>query len=295
MRLLRSFVFLVLAVVVGATSLTSAQDRQWDDGITLFTDQNFRGKSANYRYDVPNLDPLGLNDDVSSLTVGQREVWEVCEHANYQGRCVLISGDQPNLRSNGLDDRISSFRRLRGRGRPDRPPQYDPYMVLFDRTSYRGNPTNYNTSTPDLFDNNRRARSVTIGRGKWELCEGRNFSGRCITLDRSVSDLRNYNLNRVSSVRPLDDGGYDPPSNDDWYIVLFDQTNYRGTPANYNGAESDLNIRARSVTIGGGVWELCEGRNFTGRCVTLGSSVPDMRSVFGNRVASLRPARRQPR
>ena len=50
------------------------------------------------------------------------------------------------------------------------------------------------------------------------------------------------------------------------------------------------------LTIGKGVWELCDGRNFTGRCVTLNNSVADMRTMnIGNRIASLRPLSRQPR
>jgi len=69
-------------------------------GITIFTDQNFRGKSSTFREDVPDLEPLGLNDKISSLRVGPGEQWEVCEHSNYQGRCVVVSGLEPDLRRN---------------------------------------------------------------------------------------------------------------------------------------------------------------------------------------------------
>ena len=59
------------------------QERQMGGvGITVFSDKNFRGRSATYRQDVPDLEPLGLNDKVSSLRVGPREQWEVCEHSN---------------------------------------------------------------------------------------------------------------------------------------------------------------------------------------------------------------------
>jgi hypothetical protein len=81
------------------------------------------------------------------------------------------------------------------------PPQNDWYIVLYDQPSYRGNPTNYKGPVPSL---NRRAWSVTIGRGVWELCEGANFTGRCITLDQSVPDLGAQGLRgAVRSVRPV--------------------------------------------------------------------------------------------
>jgi hypothetical protein len=244
---------------------------------------------------VPNLDPLGINDRISSLRVGPGEQWEVCEDSNYQGRCVVVSGEERDLRSNSWSDKISSMRRVRGGFAPGPPSQGNPYIVLFDRTTYRGNPTNYYGPESNL---NQRVQSITIGSGVWELCEGRNFTGRCVTVNISVPDLIVHNMrNRVRSVRPIGSGGSTPPpSTGDWYLVLFDRPNYQGNPTNYNGEESNLNKRARSVTIGRGVWELCNGRNFSGNCVTLDRSVPDLRShnMFG-RISSLRPVTRQPR
>ena len=298
MRCLRFFVYSLFVILfAGNLIVSSAQERQMGGvGITVFTDVNFGGKSATFREDVPNLDPLGFNDKISSLRVGRGERWEVCKDANYQGRCVIVSGEEPDLRRNSWNDLISSFRRVRG-GVPRPPEQGNSYIVLFDRTNYRGNPTNYDGPYPDVGG---RAQSVTIGRGVWELCEGQNYSGRCVTLDQSVPDLGAYNLlNRVYSVRPVgSEGSQPPPPTSDWYIVLFDQTNYRGTPINYNQGVSDLSgnsRRAQSVTIGRGVWELCENRNFKGRCITFDTSVPNLPYFLRNHVSSLRPVRRQRR
>ena len=291
------FVFVILGGILAAP----AQERHMGGvGITIFADRNFRGKSATFQQDVPNLDGLGFNDKVSSLRVGRGERWEVCEHANYQGRCVVVSGEESDLKRNGWNDLISSFRRVNGGIVPPRPepPSGNWYIVLFDQPTYRGNPINLNVETSDLGNLGRRTQSVTIGRGVWQFCEGRNYTGRCVTLDRSVPDLRAYNLNhRIGSVRPVGAGGpTHPPEGTDWYIVLFDQPNYRGNPTNYNSEMSSINKRSGSVTIGRGVWELCEGRNFTGRCVRLDKSVSDLRG-FGlpDRVSSVRPLIRQPR
>ena len=122
MRLLSFFVYsLFVIAVIGNPMVNSAQERQMGGvGITIFTDQNFRGKSSTFREDVPDLEPLGLNDKVSSIKVGPGEQWEVCEHSNYQGRCVVVSGTEPDLGRNSWNDLISSLRRVRG-GRPPAP------------------------------------------------------------------------------------------------------------------------------------------------------------------------------
>ncbi len=176
--------------------------------------------------------------------------------------------------------------------------QNDEYVVLFTQPTYRGTPKNFNGPTPSVSRDRtyRRVGSVTIGRGIWELCEGENYTGRCVTLDQSVPDFSVYNLRSVRSLRPA--RRVTPVR--DWYIVLFDQPTYRGTPKNFNASTSDVDVswnrRARSVTVGRGVWELCNGPNFTGRCLTVSQSVPDLLTLgFRGRVRSLRPVPRQPR
>jgi len=47
-------------------------------------------------------------------------------------------------------------------------------------------------------------------------------------------------------------------------------------PIAHSGPNRSIPNNGQSVTIGGGVWELCEGRNFSGRCITLDHSVPDL-------------------
>ena len=297
---------LLVVAAIGTVVASSAQERQLGGvGITIFTDSNFRGKSATFREDVSDLVRHGLNDKISSLIVAPGEQWEVCEHTNYQGRCVVVSGEEPELKRHSWSDEISSFRRVSGSsgggGGPvfPRPPSQDRYIVLYDQPNFRGNPMNYNEPVSNLAG--FRAGSVTIGRGVWELCESPNFTGSCVTLDQSVPDLSAYGMrNRVASLRPSGgDGAYVPrptrptlPPQGESYIVLYDQPMYRGNPMNYNGPVSNLaGFRAGSVTIGRGVWEVCESPNFRGRCITLDRSVPDL-NAYGmrNRVASVRPS-----
>jgi len=78
-------------------------------------------------------------------------------------------------------------------------------------------------------------------------------------------------------------------------IVLFDQTGYRGAAQNVTEAVPGLGAfanRARSVQILDGVWELCEEPRWTGRCVRVTSSAPDLGRVGLRGVASARPLER---
>jgi Beta/Gamma crystallin len=189
------FVLSVLAVTtIGTMVVSSAQQRQVGGvGLTVFADSNFRGKTQTFRRDVSDLARYGLNDRISSLRVGPGEQWEVCEHANYQGRCVVVSGEEPDLGRNSLSDIISSFRRVGGSGgggsAGPTPPQGNWYMVLYDQPNYRGRVMRYKAAAAILSGFTNRAQSVTIGKGVWELCEGTNWIGRCVTLEQSVPDL----------------------------------------------------------------------------------------------------------
>lgn len=286
----RTFVVLMgIAVLFGTAVLTSAQDNRQIGGvgITVFVDRNFRGLAQTFQQDTPDLRPFGLDDRISSLAVARDEQWEVCDGVRYSGRCLIVSGQVADLRSNNWDDKIRSFRRTRGNPTPG--PGGEVYIVLFTQTNFRGTPRNFRGPEANL---DRSAQSVTIGGGTWQLCDGRNFSGRCVTLNQSVADLNRYNMRgRVSSARPLS-----PPTNAEFYVVLFDRENFTGNPTNFSAAQTDISINARSATIGNGNWELCDGRNYTGRCVTISQNVPNLAILHINRrIRSLRPLVRQPR
>lgn len=291
-KFLSKLTFLSLAFFAfGVFSVCLGQDGRFMGGvgITVFEDRNFRGKSATYTSDVSNLDGTGFNDRISSIRVGPGEQWEVCKDANFQGRCVVVSGTESDLRKNSWDDMISSMRRVGGSGGSGS----TGYIVLFDQPSYRGNPTNYNRATPNLYSMNGRARSVTIGGGSWDLCEGTNYTGRCITMDMSSPSIPA--AMRISSVRPTSGYGTAPPT-DNPYIVIFDRENYRGNPTNYNSSRRLISKKARSITIGSGVWEICDGLNFTGRCITLSQSTSRLAMYnIGSTIRSVRPVTKQPR
>ncbi|TAG79151.1 MAG: glycine zipper 2TM domain-containing protein, partial [Betaproteobacteria bacterium] len=78
--------------------------------VSLFTEDGFRGRVVTVNTPVHNLRAFRLNDSVSSLVI-ERGRWQVCDDADYLGRCVVLRpGSYPNLYNVGLNDRVSSIR-----------------------------------------------------------------------------------------------------------------------------------------------------------------------------------------
>lgn len=175
-------------------------------GITVFEDSNFRGRSASFRNDTPDVGRAGgLNDRISSLRIARGEFWEACQHINYGGRCQVFSGTESNL-GNGWNDEISSLRRVRGGGggggggiRPPFPGRGR--IVLFEERRFRGRSVAVNGVEGYLSGFNDRAESVQVFGGSWELCEDSEFRGRCVTVSSNSADLGSLR-GKVSSVRP---------------------------------------------------------------------------------------------
>lgn len=83
--------------------------------VTLYGREGFRGRAVQVNSTVPNLGRVGFNDLASSVIV-DRGRWEVCEHAQFEGRCVVLRpGSYDSLARMGMSDRISSVRPV-GRG-----------------------------------------------------------------------------------------------------------------------------------------------------------------------------------
>ena len=114
-----------LGMLLVPTLLVTQERQTGGPGLTVFRDVNFRGRSATFRDDISNLQSVGLNDQVSSLRVGANELWEVCEHSEFRGRCRVVSGSEADLRRGSWNNMISSARRVSGSGRP-RPRWYRP-------------------------------------------------------------------------------------------------------------------------------------------------------------------------
>jgi hypothetical protein len=293
----RAFLLAIVGMTMGLGSFVAlAQERQIGGvGLTIFADRHFRGRSATLRDDTPDLRSIGLNDAARSLRAGPGEQWEVCEHAGYRGRCVVVSGSEADLRRSDWDRTISSARRVRGGGGGIRPP-IQPLpggLELFSRTGFAGDRRAFTGAQPDLrrAGFNDLAQSVRIGaRETWEVCVDANFRN-CRVVNTDWENLSDLGMSRrISSVRPWPHGG--GSGSGQMYIVLYDDRGYRGRSHRVDRASSVLLTfanRAESVQVMGGSWELCDRTGFSGRCAVVSSNVPDLASVgLRNRVASAR-------
>jgi hypothetical protein len=179
-------------------------------GIAVSDDVDFQGISATFTGDVSDLHDSPLNDRISSLRVAPGESWQVCEHNNYGGRCVIVTGAERDLGRLGMGDVISSMRRVDVRATQDdrggfnAPRQSRSEIVLFDRPSYRGATQSETGATANLGTFRNRALSAQILDGAWELCEEPGWGGRCVRIESSVPDLQSIGLRGVASARPID-------------------------------------------------------------------------------------------
>jgi uncharacterized protein YcfJ len=100
--------------------------------VVLYEYEGLRGHVFTINGPVDNLDRTPFNDRAASAVV-ERGLWEVCENAYYQGRCVTLRpGQYPSLGSFDLNNRVSSVRPVRGTPQysspqPAPPPPYEYY------------------------------------------------------------------------------------------------------------------------------------------------------------------------
>lgn len=109
--------------------------------ITLYEGEGFHGRSMTVNDRVWNLNREGFNDRASSIIV-ERGRWELCEHARFEGRCVILRrGSYPSLRQVGLNNRISSIRPADGRRRYEElPPPPPPPVAVEPAYEWRRRP-----------------------------------------------------------------------------------------------------------------------------------------------------------
>ncbi|KCZ60014.1 beta/gamma crystallin-related protein [Hyphomonas chukchiensis] len=98
-----------------------AERGRWNGGyanggadVVLFSRAGMSGEQVGINRDIADLSAYRFNDKASSILVTQG-TWLACEHANYKGRCEVVSRGSGDLRPIGLNDNISSIRRYDSR------------------------------------------------------------------------------------------------------------------------------------------------------------------------------------
>lgn len=171
--------------------------------IELFEHDNFQGRRLAAAENTANLAPLGFNDQVSSVVVPAGQ-WQLCEDADYRGRCITLGpGRHGSLNALGFNDRVSSLRRVD----EGTAPGAGAAIELYEHDDFAGRSFRAAGPVPNLQPEgfNDAASSVQVRSGRWELCSDAEYRGRCIVLEPgSYRRLRERDMNdAVSSLRPL--------------------------------------------------------------------------------------------
>jgi hypothetical protein len=181
--------------------------------VTLYEHSGFRGQSVTVDRPAGNLERYNFNNRASSAVVNG-EPWEVCDGPGFSGRCMVLQpGRHDQLR--GMNDGITSLRPVSARGGPvtgaPPPPPPGPAaggLTLYEHRDFRGASVNIDRPRRRLeradFDN--VASSAVVHGQPWEVCDGEEFSGRCVVLRPGrYPSLDTVGMNnRISSVRPVD-------------------------------------------------------------------------------------------
>lgn len=106
---------LKISVTLAAVSAAIAAHAQ----VTFYEREGFEGQSFTTEQEIGDFDRYGFNDRASSVVV-RRDQWEVCDDAEFHGRCVVLRpGKSPSLSAMSLNDRISSVRAVSRNARID--------------------------------------------------------------------------------------------------------------------------------------------------------------------------------
>lgn len=195
-------------------------------------------------------------------------------------------------------------------------------ITVFQDPGFHGVNATFRDSVSDLSDYhlNDRVSSFRIAPGEfWEVCEHKDFGGRCAVFSGDEPDLGRVSWNdQITSMRRVrgdgrDDrepgGRFEDRQPGDRYsersgrrrgradLVLYEDENFRGRARRVTGSEpslSDFSRRASSLRASG-TWEICDEPDFGGRCASVTGEVNDLRSYgMHDRVVSARPIRRGP-
>ncbi|WP_291842295.1 beta/gamma crystallin-related protein [Maricaulis sp.] len=193
--------------------------------LTFYSGPNYTGRSVVVSTSTPDFSRINFNDQARSVRHSGRGAWVACQHANFDGACMVIDGDIANI-GGGMGGEISSAEPdYAGRpSRPGRPGGADrprSGVFLFDGVNFDGQRVAVDADISNLsrMGFNDRADSLIVARGEtWIVCDDEGFTDSCQRVQGEVRDLTSLGLrNRITSLRRVDDswggpgGGYPGP------------------------------------------------------------------------------------
>jgi hypothetical protein len=77
--------------------------------ITVYNQENFKGRAVKITAATPNLAVHAFEDKVASFEVAGAGDWVLCENRDYKGRCARVQSKAGDLRVIQLFGRVSSL------------------------------------------------------------------------------------------------------------------------------------------------------------------------------------------
>jgi beta/gamma crystallin len=188
--------------------------------VNLYEHDYFRGAVVVVKRPAGNLERYNFNNRASSAIISG-EAWELCDQPGFSGRCVVLQpGTYESLEE--MNDSVTSMRPLGARsgpvaGGPAADPQgprgpefaapsHSPGLTLYEYPNFSG--ASLFVERPrrrfERADFDSIASSAIVSGAAWEVCDGEEYSGRCVILKpgRFASLDRTGMNNRISSARP---------------------------------------------------------------------------------------------
>jgi hypothetical protein len=138
--------------------------------------------------------------------------------------------------------------------------------------------------------------SVRVVTARWLICSGTNYSGDCAWLSGNVPSLAAFGFtDEPGSLRPervpvlmRHWGERRPAPRAD--LVLFEKPSFDGDWKALADSVPDFNAAhltsPGSIVLAEGVWRLCTGPDYAGRCLIATASAWDMATIFPGRILS---------
>ena len=100
--------------------------------LTLFGKEGFHGKPLSVQRNFSDIGGQGMHGNAYSAIV-YKDRWEVCEHARFEGRCVVLRpGRYPTIESMGLRDGVTSVRMIARTVRVEESTSAPPAYPVYD-------------------------------------------------------------------------------------------------------------------------------------------------------------------
>lgn len=176
--------------------------RQPMPDIFLYQTADFGGAQLALHVAVNRLsdEVYNFNDTARSVVV-QRGRWQLCEHADYHGECVVV-GPGRHVLQGRLHGKLSSLRPVWGTDNRAMPGRGG--VVLFEHSGFQGRELMIGDATPNLVEAgfNDRVSSIEVVGGRWEFCTDIDYGGQCFFLTPGRHQLDRALNDRISSLRP---------------------------------------------------------------------------------------------